>query len=215
MVWLKQHQPTRLLRLCFRIWNGWGQESDGSSWAPGHNFPFALQLCCFLHFKKNVKEKLHVRELPIPNNVSQEFLDDIFGKHKGNVRIEGLVDVSSVEDLDHKLNALEGPWNVRKSPHAGQTGPQFLDHFTGADLRGNLGPIPPLPRISNDACDNEFLLFEKDWMNTTRRPCILRLCQTGRKGTAYPFHTLSSSSIYVVALTSQAPLLSAWPYSSV
>ena len=95
--------------------------------ALGHNFPFALQLRCFLHFKKNVKEKL--RELAIPNHVSQEFLDDIFGKREGNVRIEGLVDVSSVEDFDHKLDALEGPWNVRESPHAGQTGPQFFDHF--------------------------------------------------------------------------------------
>ena len=26
--------------------------------ALAHNFPFATQLCCFLHFKKNIKQKL-------------------------------------------------------------------------------------------------------------------------------------------------------------
>lgn len=26
--------------------------------ALGHSFPFALQLCCFLHFKRNIQEKL-------------------------------------------------------------------------------------------------------------------------------------------------------------
>ena len=95
--------------------------------ALGHNFPFALQLRCFLHFKKNVEEKL--RDLAIPHHTSQMFLDDIFGKSEGNVRMGGLVDASSVDDFDHKLDALEQPWNTREAPYAGQNGPQFYNHF--------------------------------------------------------------------------------------
>ena len=40
-----------------------------------HNFPYSTQLRCFLHFRKNVEEKL--KALGLPSAVSQEFLDDI------------------------------------------------------------------------------------------------------------------------------------------
>lgn len=95
--------------------------------ALGHNFPFALQLRCFLHFKRNVKEKLH--DLGIPKNVSQEFLDDIFGKCDGSSKVEGLVDSSSVQNFDQQLEALEDPWNARELPYSSQAGPKFYDYF--------------------------------------------------------------------------------------
>ena len=95
--------------------------------ALGHNFPFAVQLRCFLHFKKNIQQKL--RDLAIPNHVSEKLLDDIFGKQEGNVKIEGLVDSSSVEDFDCKLEALEESWNKLELPHAGPSGPRFCEHF--------------------------------------------------------------------------------------
>ena len=95
--------------------------------ALGHNFPFALQLRCFIHFKKNVQKKL--RDLGLPRHISQQFLDDIFGKHDGNLKIEGLIDCTSAEDFQQKLEALEEHWNTRESPYAGQSGPRFYEYF--------------------------------------------------------------------------------------
>ena len=95
--------------------------------ALGHSFPFALQLRCFLHFKRNIQEKL--RDLAIPKHVAQAILDDIFGKREGNVKIEGLVDVTSVEDFDRKLDALEKLWNALESPHTSHAGSQFFSYF--------------------------------------------------------------------------------------
>ena len=43
-----------------------------------HSFPYTIQLHCFLHFKRNLQEKL--RDFGIPKHVAQEFLGDIFGK---------------------------------------------------------------------------------------------------------------------------------------
>ena len=95
--------------------------------ALGHNFPHALQLRCFLHFKRNVQEKL--RDLALPKQVAQQILDDIFGKREGNLRVEGLVDTTSVEDFELKFGALEEHWNKRESPYAGEKGPQLYSHF--------------------------------------------------------------------------------------
>ena len=95
--------------------------------ALAHNFPFALQLRCFLHFKKNIQAKLS--ELGLPKHITQQFLDDIFGKRERNVQIEGLVDATSSEDFDSKLDLLEEVWNTRESPYAGQIGPQFYVSF--------------------------------------------------------------------------------------
>ena len=94
--------------------------------ALGHNFPFALQLRCFIHFKKNVQEKL--RDLGLPSHISQQFLD-IFGKRDGNLKIEGLVDSTGVEDFQQKLEALEDNWNTRESPYASSSGPRFYEYF--------------------------------------------------------------------------------------
>ena len=102
--------------------------------ALGHSFPFALQLRCFLHYKRNTQENL--RDLAIPKHVPQAFLDDIFGKREGNAKVEGLVDVTSVDDFDHKLDALEKPWNTLNSPYASHVGAQFYSYFkhTAADV---------------------------------------------------------------------------------
>ena len=95
--------------------------------ALGHNFPFALQLRCFIHFKKNVQEKL--RDLGLPSHISQLFLDDIFGKHDGNLKIEGLVDSTSTEDFQQKLEALKDHWNTHELPYASSSGPHFYEYF--------------------------------------------------------------------------------------
>ena len=54
--------------------------SDGDralTQAFGHNFQFAVQLKCFVHFRADVTEKL--KEHGFPTSVSKEFLADIFG----------------------------------------------------------------------------------------------------------------------------------------
>ena len=95
--------------------------------ALGHNFPRAIQLRCFVHFKKNVQQKL--RDLGIPSPTANQFLNDIFGSNVGGCRLDGLVDVSSVEDFDEKLRNLEDTWNSRERPFSGESGPRFYNHF--------------------------------------------------------------------------------------
>ena len=92
-----------------------------------HSFPYAIQLRCFLHFKRNLQEKLC--DFGIPKQEAQEFLFDIFGKSEGNVRMEGLVDCSSIVDFDSKFEALEETWNSRESPYSGHSGPRFFSYF--------------------------------------------------------------------------------------
>ena len=48
--------------------------------ALGHSFPFAIQLRCFVHFQKNIEEKL--RSLGIPRQVSQDFFNDNYLENK-------------------------------------------------------------------------------------------------------------------------------------
>ena len=64
--------------------------------------------------------------MAFPHHTSQLFLNDIFGKSEGIVRMGGFGDASSVEDFDHKLDALEEAGNTRKTPNADQNGPQFI-----------------------------------------------------------------------------------------
>ena len=58
-----------------------------------HSFPFAIQLRCFIHFRRNIQEKL--RTLGIPHQVAEEFVTDILGKQHGSTYIEGLTDCRS------------------------------------------------------------------------------------------------------------------------
>ena len=95
--------------------------------ALAHNFPYAIQLRCFLHLKKNVEHKL--LELGLPSSVSQEFLNDIFGKRSGNTQREGLVDSFSSQDFMERLEALKPVWDTREGPFAPSSGPRFFSHF--------------------------------------------------------------------------------------
>ena len=92
-----------------------------------HNFPYALQLRCFIHFKKNVQEKL--RSLGFPSSVSDEVLADIFGKHTGSVYKEGLVDCISEGAFDTMLQHLKEVWDGYEQPFAPARGPQFHSFF--------------------------------------------------------------------------------------
>lgn len=95
--------------------------------ALSHNFPFAVQLRCFIHFRRNVQEKL--RNLGISHHVAEAFLTDIFGKQHGSIYIEGLVDCKSEQEFDEKLQELELTWNDRELPYCPESGPRFYKSF--------------------------------------------------------------------------------------
>jgi len=92
-----------------------------------HNFPFAIQLRCYLHMKKNIHTKLGERGLP--SSISDEFLSDIFGKHIYNRYEEGLVDAVSSLDFKSRLHNCKDTWNAREAQylHPGQV--LFFDYF--------------------------------------------------------------------------------------
>ena len=97
-----------------------------------HNFPCALQLRCFIHFKKNVQEKL--RSLGFPSSISDKVLADIFGKHTGSGYKEGLVDCVSEEAFDIFMQSLKEVWDDYEQPFAPAGGPQFHSYFVNTKL---------------------------------------------------------------------------------
>lgn len=48
------------------------------------NLRFAVFLRCFLHFKDNIQRELSSRD--IEQNAKKQFIQEIFGKQKGNVK---------------------------------------------------------------------------------------------------------------------------------
>lgn len=93
-----------------------------------HNFPYSIQLRCFIHFKKNVEAKL--KDLGLPSSVSQEFIDDIFGKRVGNSFQEGLVSSCSADEVEERLQKLKSIWNTREEAYAPASGPRFHSYFS-------------------------------------------------------------------------------------
>ena len=73
-----------------------------------HEFGFAQHLTCFIHDRRNIKNKLH--ECDIPSQLSIEILDDVFGKTVGTTRVEGLVDACSESDFQEKLDEPVKKW---------------------------------------------------------------------------------------------------------
>ena len=92
-----------------------------------HNFAYAIQLRCFIHFRRNVAEKL--KNLGFSSSISQEFLDDIFGKHIRNSYQEGLVDCCSSDDFDRRLSQLKSVWDSRESLHLSTAESSFYNFF--------------------------------------------------------------------------------------
>ena len=92
-----------------------------------HNFPFAIQLRCFLHVKRNIISKL--KDRGISSSVSEEFISDMFGRRIGDRYEEGLVDSTSVADFHTRLQNCKEIWNARElnCQHPGQS--SFFEYF--------------------------------------------------------------------------------------
>ena len=61
--------------------------------------------------------------------MSKLFLDNIFGKQEGNVKVGGLVDSTFTVNCDEKLRALEQLWNEREKLYCSKGDPQVYTHF--------------------------------------------------------------------------------------
>ena len=73
-----------------------------------HDFGFAQHLTCFLHVRRNVKDKL--REYNMSKELTTEILGDVFGNKLGSVYMEGLVDAKNPDDLQAKLDKVTAKW---------------------------------------------------------------------------------------------------------
>ena len=92
----------------------------------GHEFGFSQHLTCFIHVRRNIKDKLN--ECHISANVAKVVLDDIFGQHLGATFNEGLVDSSDSDDFRCKLESLLSKWhNLETTSSADMTA--FLQWF--------------------------------------------------------------------------------------
>ena len=61
-----------------------GEESLSDAF--GHEFRFSQKLTCFIHVRRNLKDKLN--QFNIPVDVSKMILDDIFGKKMDSSLVE-------------------------------------------------------------------------------------------------------------------------------
>ena len=92
-----------------------------------HEFGFAQHLTCFIHVRRNIKEKL--QSYCIPSDVAQQVMNDIFGQRRGTIFEEGIVDAVDTDDFQHKLESLETKWrNLDTSSSSDLEG--FLHWFT-------------------------------------------------------------------------------------
>lgn len=73
-----------------------------------HEFRFAVHLLCFIHVRKNIKEKLSA--CSISDTVQTEILGDIFGKKVGSTLLEGLVDSEDVVSFEDNAALLLEKW---------------------------------------------------------------------------------------------------------
>ena len=83
-------------------------------------FPKAKHLLCWIHVRDNIEKKLSSLKV----NEKRQYIEDIFGKKLGEVKIKGLLDVTNEVDFESEWNKLEEVWKQR-----GQKGCEFLKYM--------------------------------------------------------------------------------------
>ena len=91
-----------------------------------HEFTFSRRLTCFIHVKRNIKDK--GVECNLPGEFIQHIQDDIFGKKIGGTYYEGLVDVCSETVYDSKLDTVIESWQNALLPSTANV-QKFVDWF--------------------------------------------------------------------------------------
>ena len=126
-----------------------------------HEFGFAQHMTCFIHVRRNVKDKL--RECNIPTQLSTNILDDIFGKKLGSVYIEGLVDAQDSSDFQEKVARLIEKWQDIALPSSGNM-ERFITWFQNCkapvirdsmlrSVREECGLGSPPSQFTTNACE--------------------------------------------------------------
>lgn len=77
-----------------------------------HEFKFAQHLTCFIHVRRNIKDKLN--ECNIPHEQASTILSNIFGRKLDSVYQEGLVDCFE-DDYEEKLEKAIASWRNLQS----------------------------------------------------------------------------------------------------
>ena len=111
-----------------------------------HEFRYAIHLTCFIHFRQNIKRKLH--ELQYPESTSKEILDDVFGCKQGSTFSEGLVDSNSDEEFNEKLSLLEERWKQLEVAHNIESG--IYDWFL--QYKASVMKTTMIKSIREEAC---------------------------------------------------------------
>ena len=73
-----------------------------------HGFPYSYHLLCFIHMRRNVKEKC--KEYFLSSDSTNLILNGIFGTTVGDTYTEGLVDAMDDADFQNKLDLLIKSW---------------------------------------------------------------------------------------------------------
>ncbi len=77
----------------------------------GHAFPFAIQLRCTIHFKRNLEEKL--KSSGYPSLAISEFVEEILGSNSGGKHVNGIIDSVSEDEFDSHVAELEQKWKKK------------------------------------------------------------------------------------------------------
>ena len=91
------------------------------------NFPNAIHLRCFRHFRANLSSKL--KDLAVPSSIADEFLLEIFGKTEDGIHTEGIVDAEDLEAFQGKLEALQEKWDDKERKCNPVKKPVFFNWF--------------------------------------------------------------------------------------
>ena len=76
----------------------------------GTVFSGAVKLLCVVHKRDNIRAKL--RQLAVPEHLSKDILDSIFGYQLGDTFFKGLLDADDTLDFMAKLEELKPKWNA-------------------------------------------------------------------------------------------------------
>ena len=118
-------------------------------------------MTCFIHVRRNVKDKLH--ECNVPTQVGTDIMDDIFGKRLGSDYIKGLVDASDTIDFQEKMQRVVETWRniaIPSSANMDRFVTWFVEHkapvirdsmLQSVREECDLG-LPPTPFTTN-ACE--------------------------------------------------------------
>ena len=82
-----------------------------------HEFPDSVHLQCFIHVRRNIKDKL--QELRVCEGTVQVVLGDIFGRQVELQQMDGLVDAVSEEEFDQGVQCLCQKWEQFDSEDRG------------------------------------------------------------------------------------------------